>query len=363
MQDRRLIDIFLELTAIDALSQNEKPVADYIKKFLAGLGITASEDNTKEATGSNTGNLICKVGTGGNFALLSHMDTARPTKNLKAIVHNDRITSSGDTILGGDDRAGISVILYSVEKAIKEKVPINDFTIGFTVCEETTMLGSRTIMLPEQIKGGIIFDSQYRPGKFIYAACGAKYFKVKIIGKASHAGIFPEKGINSIAVASAIIANITQGRLDEETTVNIGTIQGGEATNVVSPVTVFEGEVRSFDKQKVEKVLDEIKTTIIKISEHNKAQFIIDERWDFEPFVLSETSSTYKRISEAIAGAGLEVQPVKSLGGSDANSLNARGIEAVNIGIGAQNPHGDDEFILIEDLYKAAEIASRLIRK
>lgn len=363
MQDRRLIDIFLELTAIDALSQNEKPVADYIKKFLANLGITAVEDTTTELTGSNTGNLICKVGTGGDFALLSHMDTARPTKNLKAIVSEDRITSSGDTILGGDDRAGISVILYAVEKAVKENAALNDFTIGFTVCEETTMLGSRTIMLPEQIRGGIIFDSQYRPGKFIYAACGAMYFKVKIIGKASHAGIFPEKGINSIAVASAIIANISQGRIDEETTVNIGTIQGGEATNVVSPVTVFEGEVRSFDKDKVEKVMGDIRTTIIKLSEHMKAQYIIDDRWDFEPFVLPEVSPTYKRIYSAIAETGLEVHPVRSLGGSDANSLNARGIESVNIGIGAQNPHGDDEFILIEDLYKAAEIASKLIRK
>ncbi len=363
MQDRRLIEIFLELTAIDAMSQNERPVADYITAFLTRLGFSPKEDNTREITGSNTGNLICPIGTGGNFALLSHMDTVRPTKDLKHVVTDEKITTSGNTILGGDDRAGITAILYAVEKAVKEKAQLNDFTVAFTVCEETTMLGSLSIQLPDYIKGGIIFDSQYRPGKFIFAACGAKYFNVKIIGKASHAGISPEKGINSIAAASAIISNIKQGRIDDETTVNIGTISGGEATNVISPLTVFDGEVRSFDKAKVDNVLDEIKSTVSRISGEMKAQYVIEDRWDFEPFVLPKTSPVYIKINNAIINAGLEAAPVTSLGGSDANALNARGIEAVNIGIGAQNPHADDEFILIEDLYKASEIASQLIRK
>ena len=135
----RLIDMFLEIAKIDALSGNEKPVADFIKSFLSSYHYNFKEDNAAIFTNSNTGNLICKIGNGGDFVLVSHMDTARPTENLKPIIKEDRIVSSGDTVLGVDNRAGVSVLLYTLEKIAKEKIHVKDFTVAFTTCEETTL--------------------------------------------------------------------------------------------------------------------------------------------------------------------------------------------------------------------------------
>ena len=129
MNKQRLIDLFLEVAKINALSGNEKPLADYIKSFLNHYGYHVVEDNSKAFTRSNTGNLICKIGAGGNFVLLSHMDTARPTENVKPVIHKDRITSSGDTVLGVDNRAGVAVLLFTLERLAEEKIPFKDFPL------------------------------------------------------------------------------------------------------------------------------------------------------------------------------------------------------------------------------------------
>jgi tripeptide aminopeptidase len=359
----RLIEIFLEAASIEALSGKEKPVAGYIKNFLEGYNYSCKTDESFKFSQSDTGNLICRVGNGGDFIMLSHMDTARSTKQLKPVISGERITSSGDTVLGVDNRAGVAILLYVLEKAAKENIPLKDFTVAFTTCEETTLAGSKHLETDSEIKKAFIFDSSYRPGNFIYAACGSMGYTAVIKGKASHSGLAPEKGINSIAAAARIISNIQQGRLDEDTTSNIGKISGGSAVNVVPEETFIEGEVRSFNRQKVEDEIKSIHNLFITETKKVNAGLVFDAYWDFEPFTLSETDEAYTGIYAALKKCGLSPNPVKSLGGSDANSLNARGISAVNIGIGAQNPHSNDEFILLEDLHKGAEIALQLITK
>ncbi|MDY0083038.1 MAG: M28 family peptidase, partial [Ignavibacteriaceae bacterium] len=154
MNEQRLINLFLEVAKINALSGNEKPIADFIKSFLVKLGYQISEDDSKHQTNSNTGNLICKIGTGGSFVLLSHMDTARPTKDVKPIIHKEKITSSGDTVLGVDNRAGVAALLFTLEKIALEKIPVKDFTVAFTTCEETTLFGSKNLGINGKIKHG-----------------------------------------------------------------------------------------------------------------------------------------------------------------------------------------------------------------
>lgn len=363
MNQQRLIDLFLEVAQISALSGNEKPVADYIKSFLTKLNYTVSEDNSTEYTKSNTGNLICRIGDGGNFILLSHMDTARSTENLKPIILNDRIVSSGDTVLGVDNRAGVAVLLYILETIAKEKVSVKDFTVAFTTCEETTLFGSKNLGVNGQIKNGFIFDSGYRPGNFIYSACGAIGLKIKIFGKASHSGIAPEKGINSMLAASKAISQLPLGRIDEETTMNIGLFKSGSAVNVIPEFTELEGEVRSFNIKKAEDNFNLLVSIFKSEAEKIGAKIEIDYYWDFVPYTIPESSFVFKETVRAIKNVGLEPTPKISLGGSDANSLNGRGIESVNLGIGAQNPHSNDEFIFIEDLIKSAEIALELVKK
>jgi tripeptide aminopeptidase len=361
--DSRLIDIFLQVASINALSQDEKPVAGFIQSFLSDAPLSLIEDDSKIISGSDTGNLVCRFGDGGDFVLLSHMDTARPTLKMKPIIQNGKITSAGDTVLGVDNRLGIAVLLYTMEKIIKEKIPVKHFTVAFTTCEETTLLGSKSLKLGTQVNRGFVFDSSFRPGSFINSACGAKGFTLRIVGKSSHSGIEPEKGINAIAVAAAALSRIRQGRIDDETTLNFGKISGGSAVNVVPEEIFLEGEVRSFNNEKVKERITQIKKIFKEEADKVKARIEFNSEWDFKPFTVSEESWVYKEISSILKKVNLLPEPRVSLGGSDANSLNELGIPSVNLGIGAQNPHSNDEFVLIEDMYKSAEIAMELVKK
>ena len=363
MDRQRIIEIFLQAARINALSGFEKPVADFIKSFLSDYNYKVSEDDSQKFTSSNSGNLICKIGTGGDFLLLSHMDTARPTLETKPILKDDKIVSSGDTVLGVDNRAGIAVLLFILEKIAKENIPVKDFTVAFTTCEETTLFGSKNLVINGKINKCFVFDSGLRPGNFIFSSCGAIGFNMKIIGKASHSGISPEKGINSLQAAAEAICKLPLGRIDDETTMNIGKLKSGSAVNVIPELTELEGEVRSFDLKKAENYFDLIVDTFRKKAQEVDANLEYDHFWDFKPYTVKECSDVYKETVRAISRVGLSPVPKISLGGSDANSLNGRGIESVNLGIGAQNPHSNEEFINIEDLIKSSETALELVKR
>ncbi|PJA96121.1 MAG: peptidase M20 [Ignavibacteriales bacterium CG_4_9_14_3_um_filter_34_10] len=358
----RLTEIFLEVIKINALSGNEKALADYINSFLTELNFNVEFDNASQFTKSNTDNIICKVGSGGDFLISSHMDTARPTENVKPVITEDRITSSGDTVLGVDNRVGVAVLLYTLEKIRKEKISVKDFTVVFTTCEETTLFGSKYLGVNGQIKKGFVFDSGYRPGNFISSACGAIGFKLKVIGKASHSGISPEKGINAISVAANAISLLPLGRIDSETTMNVGLLKGGSAVNVIPELVEIEGEVRSFNSSKAEKYFDKLIKTFQNEARKVNAKIEYEFFWDFKPYSIQQDTVVYKEIVNAIKNVGLKPIAKISLGGSDANSFNEKGIESVNIGIGAQNPHSNEEFVMLEDLNKSAEIAFELIK-
>lgn len=363
MDSHHLIDIFLQTARINALSGDEKVLADFIKAFLTSNNYSVNEDDSKIYSNSNTGNLICKIGNGGDFVLTAHMDTARPTLNTNPKILEDKIISSGDTVLGVDNRAGVAVLLFTLEKIAKEKIPVKDFTVAFTTCEETTLFGSKYLGLNGNIRYGFVFDSGYRPGNFIYSACGALGFKIKVVGKASHSGISPEKGINSLQIASRAISNLPLGRIDEESTMNIGILKGGTAVNVIPELTELDGEIRSFDVGKVEEYFKLTLGTFNKEANVLGGKIEVNSFWDFKPYTIPENSHVFKETVRVLKKIGLQPTPKISLGGSDANSLNEKGIQSVNLGIGAQNPHSNDEFIYIEDLVKSTEIAFELVRK
>lgn len=348
---------------MDALSGNEKVVADYIRSVLSKYDIVITEDDSNLISESNTGNIICEINGGGERALLSHMDTARPTKDSIALVKGDRITSDGTTVLGVDNRVGISVLLFAIEKIFKEGIDTIPFTVVFTACEESTLLGSKNLRLKEDIKMGFVFDSSLRPGNFISKACGSKNFKIKIYGKAAHSGLEPEKGINAMQIAAAALSKIKLGRYNDETTINIGLIHGGSAINVVPDFVSLKGEVRSFDDQMVEKIIQEIKSRFEDEAQKVNGKIEFKSKWDFFPYDIAKDEEVYKIIFKVLKDLELAPHPNISLGGSDANPLNTNGIPTVNIGIGAQNPHSNEEFIYLEDLYKSAEIVLEIIKK
>lgn len=361
--DKRLLEIFLKLVTIDGTSANERNIADFIISFLTELKLSPYEDSCAKASNGNSGNILCPIGDGGDFILLSHMDTARPTINLKPIIHSDRITSDGTTILGADNRAGIACLLYSLEKLITQKIPVRNFTLVFTIQEETTLNGSRFLELNGRYKMGFVFDSHTEPGNFICESAGSIGFTEKIYGKAAHSGLAPEQGIDAIKIAALAISNIKLGKIDNETTANIGLIKGGEATNVVPDYTFIEGEVRSMNPSKLESKVNEIRAEFESVAHSLGGKSEFNSYWNFKPYKVPRESDTYSYIEKAITKAGLVPRPIVSKGGSDANSINAKGIPCVNLGIGAENPHSNDEYILFESLESTSRIAMELMKK
>lgn len=359
---RSTVDIFLDLVTINALSCEEKPVADYIRKQLNRQEFSIVEDGSAGKTGSNTGNIIVRYKNGGNKVLLSHMDTARPTKELVPVVRDGKISGSGGTILGADNRAGCAILLSAALTVADEFPEAPGFTLAFTTCEETTLGGSKNLEINGSVSSGFVFDSSHEPGRYIYSACGAKRIYIEVLGKAAHSGIEPEKGINAVYLTAQALSKIPQGRIDEETTLNFGTISGGSAINVVPEKVILHAEIRSFDINRIEEETKKIKNIFETEVTNGGGKLVFRDEWDFVPYTIPESSAAAFEIENAIRSAQLVPEKVISLGGSDANSLNANGIPSVNIGIGAKNPHSDDEYIMTKDLLKAAEIAVALLR-
>lgn len=361
--DPRLVEIFKEVAVIPAMSGTERNMADYIHAFLRRIGLSSSEDTTNTLWDGNAGNVHCVIGTGGNFIMSAHMDTPRPTKDTKVVVDSEKITSDGTTALGVDNRAGVTLLLYTLEKAMREQMPMKDATVVFTTCEETTLGGSLNIPLSPDITMGFVFDSSLRPGNFVRESCGAIAFTARLVGKAAHSGIAPEKGIHALRAAATAVARMNMGRIDETTTINVGMMQGGEGVNVIPALAVVEGEVRSMDWSKIETLTEEVRQTFAAAAEEYGATLEFHARWDFAPYNILADEPVFYGIATAIERAGLMPVPHVSWGGSDANSFNQRGIRSVNIGIGAQNPHANTEFIYLEDFQQAADIALEVLRR
>ncbi len=367
MQVSPLTALFLDAVAVDAPSLQESPMGAFVRKALTGIPVRIVEDNAGKAIGGTCGNLICIPGSyipgRPTVGLFAHLDTPGTTAGVRAVLTEDRITSDGSTILGVDNRAGVSVLLDLLRTHAGSGGREN-FIVVFSVAEELGMLGAKKLDLsPYNVEMGFVFDCSKRPGTFIQSAVGCSLYTAHFHGRASHAGVAPEKGISAIHVAAKALSRIPMGRLAPQMTSNAGTITGGTATNVVAEQCSIGGEVRSFDPRAIDDHLGFLERTFRSVAEEHGAGLEMQTAVDFAPFVISDESGVFSRTVAALRGVGLEPHAIEYLGGSDANTLNAKGIPTANLGIGAQNPHGNDEFILLEDLRKTAEIAAWLIRK
>jgi len=361
-----LVSLFLRLAPVDGVSHAERAIADEVASLLRESGIRVDEDDVAARVKGNAGNLFCFPPmfdkTKPAIVLEAHLDTVQSTARLKALVREDRITSDGTTILGADNRMGTSILVDLLRDTTRPGFRCSNFFVLLTVCEETGLYGAEAADLsPYDVQAVFVFDCSKRPGIFIRESVGLYAFTAQFNGKAAHAGVAPEEGISAIALAAAAISRIPLGRIDQDTTANIGKIYGGEATNVVPDKVVIEGEVRSFYPERIQEQLTLIEKEFRQaVKEDNRLVFSAIP--DFEPYVHKPDAPAVLRLERAISAAGLTPQPIRYMGGSDANKYNAKGIPAVNIGIGAQKPHSTEEFFLLEDFYKSSEIAHELVR-
>jgi tripeptide aminopeptidase len=215
---------------------------------------------------------------------------------------------------------------------------------------------------PGEIRQAVVFDSHLRPGHYISRGYGSMKFAAEIHGRSAHAGLAPETGVNAILIAARALADLPWGWLDETATANAGLIEGGSGENVVPERALVRGEVRSLGQERLSGRIGIIEEAFRTRAGEAGGELTFETNWNFRGYEHGEEDEVTRTVTGALRACGLEPKPATSAGGSDANELNARGLPTINIGIGAQNPHAHDEFILLEDLQAAADIARAVMR-
>ena len=361
----RLVNTFIQLGLIDGIHGNELEIAQNLLVQLKTLGLETRMDDAGKTFGGNAGNIIAKLsGTieGPSIFLCAHMDTIQSTKELKHVVKNGIISTDGKTILGGDDRAGVAVIL-EILRIIKENsiqhLPIE---VLFCVCEEAGMFGAKNINRSDiQSEFGFVFDCQAEPGAYIIEAPGAVSFHAKIIGRSAHAAVSPEKGINAIQIASNAISQLKLGRWDQIGMLNIGTIRGGTSINVVPDLVEVTGETRNPDNGKLKDQVEYISAAFKAAAEALGGSVEMRFVEKYGGYQFSEDSPAVIAGRKGIIAAGYHPLPLSYPGGSDANILNNNGITCLNLGVGFKNAHSFEEYIPVKDLVAAAEIGLNVV--
>ncbi|HIE12937.1 MAG TPA: M20/M25/M40 family metallo-hydrolase [Desulfotomaculum sp.] len=361
----RLLSEFLELVQIDSVSGRERKVCDLLKKRLGSLGLQVVEDDAGGTGALAAGNIVARLAAtadGPHLLFCAHMDTVEPGEGIKPVVGEDGVVRSrGETILAADDKAGIAAIMEALRTICEQKIEHGEITVAFTICEETGLLGAKRLAPSVKADFGFVLDSTGPPGGVVVRAPSQDKITATIYGKAAHAGVDPEKGINAIYVAAQAIAAMKLGRIDPETTANIGIISGGKATNIVPDCVYLEGEVRSLANKRRAENTDRICRTIEETARKAKARAEIKVDLLYEGFGFQKEAPVIELVRRAMRRRGIEAVLNQSGGGSDANVLNARGIPTVNLSTGMENVHTTDEQIAVTDIVTTAQIVLELV--
>lgn len=354
VNSNRVVEEFLELVKIDSVSGKERLVADYLKEKLRALGLEVHEDGAGKKVGSDTGNIIGRLpgsGRGPVLLLCAHMDTVEPGRGVKPVIEGGVIRSSGDTVLGADDKAGVVAILEVLRLIREQQIEHGGLEVAFTIWEEGGLFGAKNLDYDLiRAKAGFVLDSDGPPGTIITRAPSQDKIGAVIKGKAAHAGINPEDGINAIQVASYAISQMKLGRIDHETTSNIGIISGGKAVNIVPDSVTVEGETRSLEAAKREAQTAHICGALREAAARFNAGVDIVTETLYTDFNLGAESLPVRIAVRAAGNLGLTAKLEKTGGGSDANIFNSKGIATAVLGIGMKKVHTTEEYISVKDL-------------
>jgi tripeptide aminopeptidase len=366
-----VVSYFLRLVAIDSESKNERSMADVLKLDLEELGAQVEEDNCHKHSDGNAGNLYAYIpGKIDKKPILfcAHMDTVTPGNGIKAKVENGRIFSDGTTILGGDDKSGIAEIMIAIKAIVDSGIDHAPIEVLFTIAEEIGLIGAKCFNKGKLKSAfGYALDA-HQVGELTVGAPSQNSFVITIYGKEAHAGVEPEKGLNAIRIASEAIIAMPMGRIDFETTCNIGKIAGGSATNIVPNQVILKGEARSHNAQKLAQVCADIRHAVERtVAKHNneigKAEFSFIMETEYDAFSVSEDAPAVKLAQSALRQLDIPFTTGKGGGGSDANILNAAGVPMIIVGTGMNRVHTVAEDIQIDQLHRGVEFVEEMIRQ
>ena len=350
----RLLSTFLELVRIDSPSGHEETIARHLMARLQKMGLKVHRDVT--------GNVIGVLpGKGVPLLLNAHMDTVEPGRGVNPVVEEDIVCSDGTTVLGGDDKSGVAIILEVLQVVTAWESP-PALEVVFTVGEEKGLRGSKGLDLAHlQAKEGVVLDCGGPIGTIVTAAPSLERIRAVVRGKAAHAGAEPEKGINAIRVAAEAIAAMPLGRIDAETTANIGYIEGGQATNIVPDRVEIRGEARSRDEAKLRAQIAAMRRALEEAAQCHGAQVDIEIVRSYTAFRLDERTRIVQRAVAAARTIGVEPRITASGGGFDANIFNAAGLPTIALSTGMQKVHTTEEYIRISDMVRSAEMLLALV--
>ena len=359
----RLLSCFLQLVRIPSLSGHESRVAELVAGELAGLGLAVERDQAHQSFGGDTGNVIGRLpGEGEPILLCAHLDTAGPAEGVCPQVRAGRITSDGTTVLGADDKAAVAGLLEGLRTVVAHALPHPPLELLFTVAEEVGLKGSLGLE-PGSLRSRMAFvaDSAGPVGTIVNRGPGQDGVRAVVTGRAAHAGVAPEKGVSAIQIAARGIAAMRLGRIDEETTANIGLIRGGTATNIVPDRVELEGEARSHDDAKRVAQVQHMVACLHQAAAELGGGLEVEITPRYERFCVPESHPAVALAKQALRELGVRARLGATGGGSDANVFNAGGMPAVLLGVGYDNCHARDEFIRVGELERFAQLVVALI--
>jgi tripeptide aminopeptidase len=354
----RLLHTFLDLVRIDSPSGEEEAIAQEVGRRLAALGAEVRRDAH--------GNLIAHLGDGGEpFLLSAHLDTVEPGRGIKPVIDGDTIRTDGSTILGGDPKAGVAAIIEALTTLHEAGARHRPVEIVFTRGEEMGLLGSRNLdyrMI--RARQGIVLDGEGAVSEITNEAPAQYLVDVDITGRAAHAGVEPEKGIPAILIAAEMIVELPQGRIDRETTANVGLIHGGSARNAVPEQCSFKAEFRSRSPERLEEVRQEIELHIGAVAaRHPKAKVDAKIEKVFDGYRLAPNHPVIQLVRAALGKLAMQPRLLPSGGATDANIFAGHGIEAAVLGMGGSNFHTTREDLSITNMYNSARFLETLLRE
>ena len=350
MIDRdRLVNSFCELVRIDSPSDEEEDVARHLAQRLEGLGFQVERDAH--------GNLIANEPGEKPLMLSAHLDTVQPGRGIKPEVNGDRIVSDGTTILGGDCKAGVAAIMEALEAAAIEGTPRRPVQVVFTRGEEIGLVGANNLDYSMiNATQAVVFDGNGPVNTITGASPTYVSFDVTVKGRAAHAGVEPEKGLSAIRIAAEIINDLPQGRLDEETTFNVGLISGGSVRNAVPAEATFGGEFRSRNTE----TLDLVRMQVVTALEQARKKYqdaTIQEELEvlFHMYNLNPNDPIVRLTTGVMRDMGLKPDIRPSGGGTDANAMRLHGIDCVVVGMSTNEMHTVNEYVVVPDLVNTAQ--------
>jgi len=361
------LELFLQLAAIPSPPGEERAVADRVAAELRGLGLEVDEDDAGARIGSNAGNLYCRLegrSEGTPLFLCAHMDTVQPTGPIEPVVEDGVVRNAGGTILGADNKSAVAAMVETARRLVEEQRPHAGLELVFTLKEEVGLKGAAAFDCGRlAARVGYVYDMAGPIGEVILGAPSASIMEVTFVGRAAHAGIAPEEGRSAIAAAARAIADMRLGRLDEETSANVGTIEGGVARNIVPARCTFSAEARSHDERKLAEVVQEMLEACTFAASLTGCEVETQVEPGYKGYRFRRDEAPVKLAHAALARTGHE--PVYSLcgGGADANIFNLRGLACVNLSNGMAEIHSPNEHIAVADLEAMVDVSLALLEE